>query len=255
MMPSSQAGPPPEAAEDRQVPTGSGWSEYHRLVAVHDDGSAALAVAVGVQAKAGHDAATFHCAVFQIGKNPTVIADCEIVAPDRLWEFRSSGLWSDTICETPYLHWTYGLEAFALDIDNPTEMLRRGYGHRVPLGWELDFESRLELVEELDGSRAAGGASPSSGAFSQTGRAHGLLLLGAGTEMPFAGRALRQHWWGTVDEIPMQQLDDRFELLDGPGAAETTVVEVALPMAGPGRQWWLTRTPGGLRSRTVDQGS
>ena len=45
------------------------------------------------------------------------------------------------MCEEPGRRWTYGLEAFALAVDDPAELLGRGYGHRVPLGWELEFEA------------------------------------------------------------------------------------------------------------------
>lgn len=244
-------GPDP-ATEQRQTIAAHGWSEHHRLLLI-DDGrpshrgpdenagsvggaTTVVAMQVGVRRDGVRNAASFHCAVLRDGEDPLVIVESEIEAPDRLWEFRTSGLWVDTICETPYVHWSYGLEAFALAIEDPEEMLGRGYGDRVPLGWELEFESEPDRVV----------AEASGTAFTQIGHAHGLLLLAAGVERELAGRALRQHWWGDDAWAEVDALDGRVGLLDVASSPQVRS-EVILPLTPSGR-WHLALTDAGLRS-------
>ena len=51
-------------------------------------------------------------------------------------EIRASGLWADAIEEEPGQRWTIGLEAFALAVDHPDDVV----GRRVPLGFDLEWE-------------------------------------------------------------------------------------------------------------------
>jgi hypothetical protein len=51
-------------------------------------------------------------------------------------EIRASGLWADAIEEEPGDRWTIGLEAFALAVDHPDDLV----GRRVPLGFDLEWE-------------------------------------------------------------------------------------------------------------------
>ena len=48
-------------------------------------------------------------------------------------EFRAEGLWAQHVCETPMEHWTVGLEAFGVRLDDPTEAL-------VAEAWDLEFD-------------------------------------------------------------------------------------------------------------------
>jgi len=137
----------------------------------------------------GADHAAFQAVVADRTGEPVVISDNEISMPAEGWELRTSGLWADHICETPMEHWSYGLEAFALRIEDPTELLGRGYGERVPLGWELEFEATDEPVVA------------SGEAYAQSGTLHGLLLLADG-EVEVEGPALRSHRWGAGTHPP-----------------------------------------------------
>ena len=47
-----------------------------------------------------------------------MLAEHDIDLPATSWELRTSGLWADHICEAPLDHWSYGLESFALVIDD-----------------------------------------------------------------------------------------------------------------------------------------
>jgi hypothetical protein len=112
-------------------------------------------------------------------EQPVVISVVDIPLGDH-WELRASGLWAEQVCEQPFVHWSFGLEAFALAIDEPDELLRRGYGHRVPLGWELDFVATSEPARQGD-------------EVSQRGNVEGLLLT-IDREIAVDGPALRAYW-------------------------------------------------------------
>ena len=214
--------------ESRRIPEGPVWSESHRLLALAEDGASALAMEVGIHLRPGARWGSFHCAVFRDGEDPIVIAENDMPVPAKHWEFRTSGLWVDNVCETPLVHWSYGLEAFGLAIDDPLELLGRGYGDRVPLGWDLDFESAPEYY--TDGR--------------QPGRLDGILLF-AGGEATITGPALRRHVWGPTPD-PAQ--DQGVTALTG----QVSVVSEPLELALPTREgvWWVARTGVGLDCRT-----
>ncbi len=204
---------------------------------------------------------------------PLTISELDARPPGQGIEVRTSGLWADHVCEDPYVHWSYGLEAFALALDDPVELLGRGLGHRVPLGWELDFEATDEpqwLGGEGPDHHAAG-----SGGYRQLGTAHGLVLTAAG-EHPVEGRAVRSHAWGgfrLAAETALaggprapSVLGPAGSLASGPESVDPT--EAAAAAAGleaevssrpdpsgavalPGLDgvWWVERTAGGARTR------
>lgn len=118
--------------------------------------------------------------------------EADVPIPLQRWEFRTSALWVEQVCETAHEHWSYGLEAFALELDDSTELIRTGFGTRVPLGWELDFYHSSSPRWLLTGAQPL----EEAGAYTQPGRLTGLLLDADG-EHPWDGAAQRWHWWGT----------------------------------------------------------
>lgn len=189
------------------------------LAAVADDRRTALVLRLS---RVGRRASVL-IAVLRAGHLPLVLAEDDVPVVDDRWELRSSGLWIEAVCETPDAHWSYGLEAFALAIDEPDELLARGYGHRTPLGWELDFE-------------AGGGPPAGRGAPLQGGRVDGLVLTGPGVEgeLALGGPGRRGSWDGNRTEPIRWALD--LPAVAGPP------VEVALPGGGsgaPGSVWWV----------------
>jgi hypothetical protein len=70
------------------------------------------------------------------GHDLVVLDEAEAPRPRAGMEVRASGLWADAIEEEPGDRWTIGLEAFALAVDHPDDAV----GHRVPLGFDLEWE-------------------------------------------------------------------------------------------------------------------
>lgn len=205
--------------------------------AVGSRGRAPLVVATQtVRGGPGGRTVAFQAAVIEPFQLPLVIAEHGIAGPERGWELRAPGLWAETVCEEPGRRWTYGLEAFALAVDDPAELLGRGYGHRVPLGWELEFE-------------AAEDARPDgTGTVTHAGVGRGLLLF-ADRELEIEGPALRRAWTAPDGGIVVPSPDG----IDGPGGddpagadADDPLMAVALP--SPAGVWWVGRTATGVRT-------
>lgn len=133
--------------------------------------------------------------------------DVEPPKPGSL-EIRASGLWAEPVCEIADEHWSLGMEAFGVALDDPTEAYGAERGDVTALGFDLEWEA--------DGE-PGGGAQPSV--------VHGDVLVGR-RRFTIEGRGLWQHadgprdWSGVgwswaagryVDALP---LDDRGLLVD-----------------------------------------
>jgi hypothetical protein len=76
------------------------------------------------------------------------VVDDDVPPPrafERSWrsgalECRTDGLWFACICETPDEHWSFGLEAFGLAYATEAEADIGGYGDRLPVGYDLEWE-------------------------------------------------------------------------------------------------------------------
>ncbi len=134
---------------------------------------------------------------------PIVLHETGIRDDGRSWEFRHEGLWAELVCETPFEHWSYGLEAFALRLDDPEALLAEGYGERVPFGFEMDFVA--DTTEPIPG--------PSSDI--QSGRLGGLLLSDDDPLEMGRWQAHRVHWWdGDVPALAVARSADAIALPD-----------------------------------------
>ncbi|MFN3219482.1 MAG: hypothetical protein ACE367_23575 [Acidimicrobiales bacterium] len=109
--------------------------------------------------------------------------DAPLPRTDSL-ELRSSGLWVDLIAQTPGVHFTVGLEAFGIGMDDPAEGFGRGWGERVPLGLDLEWETTAPATP-LDGD-----AGYAIGCV-----AHGEVLVGS-EAFDLDGWGVRSHGWG-----------------------------------------------------------
>jgi hypothetical protein len=85
-----------------------------------------------------------------------VVVRDDDVAPPRLGEgreellvVRAEGLWAELLCETPGEHWSIGLEAFGVRFDDAAEAAVSDRGERVPVGFDLEWETPDHVVGEV----------------------------------------------------------------------------------------------------------
>lgn len=71
------------------------------------------------------------------------VRDHEVAAPRQRLEVRAEGLWAELWCEAPGEHWTFGLEAFGVVLEDPDDARRPGgeIGERIPVGLDLEWET------------------------------------------------------------------------------------------------------------------
>lgn len=123
------------------------------------------------------------------GRPYLLVRDLEVALPrtPASRQIRSTGLWADLNCETPFEHWSFALEAFGVSMDDPEEALRGERGEQVGLGLDLEWE-------------AVGGLTGGEGAYEQPGDVHGEILVGGAQveTLPFEGRGWRRQAWGSL---------------------------------------------------------
>jgi hypothetical protein len=66
--------------------------------------------------------------------------DVALPRPGSTVLVRADGLWAELIPETPGEHWTVGVEAFGVRLDDPLEAERGERGERLPVGLDLEWE-------------------------------------------------------------------------------------------------------------------
>jgi hypothetical protein len=119
------------------------------------------------------------------GRPVVVVRDHEVEAPrGRELEVRGDGLWAQVICETPFEHWSAGLEAFAVAIDDPARAWGDERGDPVALGLDLEWEMQ-----------AGAGPTPAPG-YVQPATVHGEVLVGS-ERLAVDGTGFYTHAWGT----------------------------------------------------------
>jgi hypothetical protein len=173
--------------EGRHQPTDEPlWSESWYLDVVDPDRGVAAYVRLGLYPNL-RTAWYWACVVGPDRPLVTVIDhEVPLPAPDR-HEIRTEGLWADYTVETPLDHVSVGLEAFAVALDDPTEAYGDLRGDRVPLGFDLEWET--------DGGTFA---YPGVTRYEVPCRVHGEILLGDETiEVDAHGQ--RDHSWGVRD--------------------------------------------------------
>lgn len=116
-------------------------------------------------------------------------------------DLRSEALWLDLVCEAPLEHWSVGLEAFGVALDDPGDAFRGLRGDRIGVGLDLGWESSAEAV-----SRGTQG-------YELACEVHGEVLLGDEV-VTFDGWGSRRHtwgvndWWGGAASFGAGRLDD-----------------------------------------------
>ncbi|MGI8775948.1 MAG: hypothetical protein ACR2LJ_00820 [Acidimicrobiales bacterium] len=118
------------------------------------------------------------------GRPVVVVRDHDVEAPrGRELEVRGDGLWAQVICETPFEHWSAGLEAFAVAIDDPARAWGDERGDPTALGLDLEWEMQ-----------APARSLPVTG-YVQPADVHGEVLVGA-ERLALDGTGSYTHTWG-----------------------------------------------------------
>jgi hypothetical protein len=94
--------------------------------------------------------AAFHAQVVsEVGV--VVVSDDAVPPPKRtdLLVVRAEGLWVELVCETPGEHWSIGLEAFGVRFDDEIEAASSDRGERVPVGFDLEWETPDRVIGEV----------------------------------------------------------------------------------------------------------
>jgi hypothetical protein len=100
--------------------------------------------------------ASFSAQVVVPGVGVVVVRDDEIAPPrrDDMVVVRAEGLWAELLCETPDEHWSIALEAFGVRFDDEAEAASSDRGERVPVGFDLEWETPDRVVGEVLVGRA-----------------------------------------------------------------------------------------------------
>lgn len=182
----------PSADRLHTWPGTAGWFELVDLLFFSPQGS--LGGHLTVLRWPGSRQAWYWAGVVSDGRPSVVVVETDLVLPADSLELRGSGIWADHICEDPLVHWSYGLEAFGLALDDPATALAAPApapgthvevrGDRVPLGFDLEWEvADLAPVPLADG-------------FAHPGRLHGEILVGTDA-YDLDGFGVRVRRWGT----------------------------------------------------------
>ena len=161
--------------------------------------------------------AWFWAYLFRPGVGPVVVRDHDVTLPrGAALEIRAEALWSELVCETPGEHWSIGLEAFGVALDEADDALRGEIGTRIALGFDFEWETSGAPFT----TTRAGIAYEE-----QPGVVYGEVLLGR-------------------DRIPLETVG-RFEHTTGAAAARDTASRATI--AWDDGSWWSVRDGSGPR--------
>lgn len=178
------AGPAPDPMWERRHP---GRPESWSFDFASPDGS--LGGFVGLTIWSTPRLAWYWAALVGRRRPYLLVRDLEVAPPrsQASREVRSTALWADINCETPHDHWSLGLEAFGVSMDDPDEALGGERGDRIGLGLDLEWEASASVVGD-------------EGSYRQACVVHGEILVGGGgsgvEKLAFDGLGWRGHAWG-----------------------------------------------------------
>jgi hypothetical protein len=164
------------------------------------------------------------------------VRDQEVALPRSGLEVRAEGLWADLVCETPLEHWSVGLEAFGVALDDPADAFRGEWGERLPVGLDLSWEASGPPGPP---GEAPGPPGDDGGGYVQPGRVDGEVLIGA-ERLAFDGWGWRSHRWGLCDWWS-GSLGRHWGAFTG---EDGTALSLAVG-SGQGQAWWR-RPPDGI---------
>ena len=92
-------------------------------------------------------------AVIELDDGVIVVRDDDVPLPrGALLEVRADSLWAELVCEVAGEHWSFGLEAFGLRLDDLDEARHAEVGERLAVGLDLEWDEGHVVGEVLLGS-------------------------------------------------------------------------------------------------------
>lgn len=178
------APPPPPGWERRHPDRVESWS--FDFWAPGPDG-AELAGFVGLTYRPRPGRAWCWAALVGTGRPYLLVRDLDLDPPRSPGSRQLRGsLWADANCETPHAHWSVGLEAYGVALDDPDDALGHERGALTGLGIDLEWE-------------ATGPPDGGVGDYATPAEVHGEVLVGAGTDVEAIavdGAGTWRHRWG-----------------------------------------------------------
>jgi hypothetical protein len=198
---------PASADEGRHPPAAHpGWEESWALDFATVDGSLGGVVRLGLLPEQGRSR-VWACLVGEGRRLVTMVEPDAPLPRAGSLDLRCEGLWVDLVCETPLTHWSVGLEAFGVALDEPADAYRGLRGERIGLGLDLEWETTGPVA------RTGPGPAGGEGAYLVPCEVHGEVLVGAEV-LTFEGWGTRRHtwgvagWWGEPWSAAAGRLDD-----------------------------------------------
>ena len=181
---------PTDPADEQTHPAGPEplWNESYYLDFVSHDASVGGYVRIGRYPNLGV-IWYWGCLVGPDRRLVTVI-DQAVPFPSRYasLEVRNDGLWADHNVETPLDHFSVGLEAFGVALDDPAETYHGLRGERTALGFDLEWDTDGVAFRWPEGFDR----------YEIPCRVHGEILVGD-ERIEFDGTGQRDHSWGVRD--------------------------------------------------------
>jgi hypothetical protein len=162
------------------------WGESWYFDFADRDGSLGGYVRLGVYPNLG---VAWYWACLVGADRPLVTVIDHEVRPPRpgSLEIRADGLWADHTVEAAYDHMSLGCEAFAVAVDDPTEVYGDLRGERVPFGLDLEWDTDGGVYPWIGTTR-----------YEVPCTVHGEILVGDEV-IAFDGVGQRDHSWGVRD--------------------------------------------------------
>jgi hypothetical protein len=141
-----------------------------------------------------------------------VVRDDGLAVPrdSRLLVVRGDGLWAEFVEETRGEHWTAGLEAFGVRLDDPLDVERGEWGERLPVGFDLEWETGAGDFGEVHGDLLV---ATDRLVFDGTGR----FELESIRDEPLARESQRLSWQSQADDGHTARDGDVHVDVDGRG--------------------------------------
>lgn len=163
------------------------WGESWYFDFASDDGTVGGYVRLGFYPN--QDTAWYWACLVREGQPLVTVIEHNVKIPaGESLEIRAADLWADLNCEEPLTRWSLGLEAFAVSLDDPTEVYGDARGDKVPFGFDLEWETDGSPYHYPDDVTR----------YEVPCRVHGEINVGTET-IEFSGNGQRDHSWGVRD--------------------------------------------------------